>query len=174
MSVDRCVMVDRYEGFREFVLASGPALARTAYLLTGDHGAAEDLLQNVLARTARHWPRVRAGGNPVAYVRRGLINERNSWWRRRKKPSTDDIPDRPTSHDQVEAATVRVALAGALRRLPGRQRAVIVLRYYEDLSEAETARVLGVTVGTVKSQASAALTRLRTLAPELMSEVTVP
>jgi RNA polymerase sigma-70 factor (sigma-E family) len=157
-------------GIREFVLARGPALSRTAYLLTADHGIAEDLLQSALAKTARHWPRVVAGGNPEGYVRRVLVNERTSWWRRRwtgERP-TGHLPERPDNGDEADRIAARLTLVAALRQLPPRQRAVIVLRYYEDLSEAETAAMLGISTGTVKSQASAALRKLRAFVPDLV------
>lgn len=161
--------VDRYSGFREFVTARGRALSRTAYLLTGDHGLAEDLLQTALAKTVRHWPKVR-DGNPEGYVRRVLVNEQRSFWRRRRvsEQLTDRLPEaHHTTGDESERTVVRHALVTALRRLPPRQRAVVVLRYYEDMSEAETARLLGISTGTVKSQAYAALARMRALIPDL-------
>jgi RNA polymerase sigma-70 factor (sigma-E family) len=166
------VSVDRYSGFHEFVTARGRALSRTAYLLTGDHGRAEDLVQTALARTARHWPRVRDGGNPEGYVRKVLTNEYISQWRRRRVAElpADQLPDRAVTGDDANRVAVRLALSAALRQLPPRQRAVVVLRYYEDLSEAETAELLGVTIGTVKSQAHTGLARMRSLVPDLTEE----
>ncbi|SRR6266536_454737 len=168
--------MDRYEGFREFVAARGGALSRSAYLLTGDHQLAEDLLQTALARTAAHWRRV-AAGDPEAYVRRAMINERTSWWRRRRSgvevPAGVGVLDsRPVRSvaDASETVLRRMTLTAALARLPARQRAVIVLRFFDDLSEAATADVLGCSIGTVKSQAHDALARLRALAPELLSD----
>jgi len=166
--------VDRYEGFREFVQSRGSALSRTAYLLTGDHQLAEDLVQQALAKTAAHWRRVVEGGNPEGYVRRAMVNERTSRWRRRRY--TEVSADAATAKgaaavaDDSETVVRRIALARALATLPARQRAVVVLRYFEDLTEAQTAETLGCSVGTVKSQAHDALARLRALAPELLSE----
>jgi len=160
--------VDRYEGFREFVQDRGQALSRTAYLLCGDHGAAEDLVQSALAKTAARWPTVHAAGSPEAYVRRVMVNERISWWRRRHtEHPTRDLPDRASPGDESERVVHRMAIAAALAQLAPRQRAVIVLRFYEDLSEAETAAALGCGVGTVKRQTHDALARLRRIAPEL-------
>jgi RNA polymerase sigma-70 factor (sigma-E family) len=158
--------VDRYEGFREFVTARGAALSRTAYLLCGDHAAAEDLVQSALARTAMRWRSVVAGGNPEAYVRRVMVNEHISWWRRvgRRERLVAQLPDRPVAGD-ADAAVDRLALAAAVARLAPRQRAAIVLRFYDDLSEVDTATALGCSVGTVKRQTYDALTRLRQLLP---------
>jgi RNA polymerase sigma-70 factor (sigma-E family) len=163
------VRVDRYAGFLEFVHARAGSLSRTAYLLTGDVHLAEDLLQTALARTAARWPQVLAGGRPEAYVRRALVNEHISWWRRRKgavEVPSEALPDAGVT-DFAGTAVRRIALERALARLTPKQRAVIVLRYYEDLSEAETASLLSCSVGTVKSQTSHALGRLRVLAPDL-------
>lgn len=164
--------MDRFEGFREFVLARGPALSRTAYLLTGDHQHAEDLLQQALAKTAAHWRRVVAGGNPEGYVRRAMVNERTSWWRRRRyiEAGGEALGAGPALPDAADSVVRRMALAGALRALPPRQRAVLVLRFFADLTEAQTAAELGVSVGTVKSQTHQALARLRALAPDLLAE----
>ncbi len=147
-------------GFREFVTRQRSALLLTAYLLTGDHGQAEDLVQTALLKTYRHWTRVAGRGDPSAYVRRVLVTTATSW--RRRLSSTEQVveavPDR--GYDDLpperSAAVVR-----ALRDLPPRMRAVVVLRYYEDHSEAVTAELLGCSVGTVKTQASRALSRLR-------------
>jgi RNA polymerase sigma-70 factor (sigma-E family) len=163
--------MDRYEGFREFVLARGPGLSRTAYLLTGDHQLAEDLLQQALTKTATHWPRVRTGGNPEGYVRRAMVNQRTSWWRRRRYTEVGaEALSAAAVADSADAVVRRMALARALSVLPIRQRAVLVLRFFEDMTEAQTAEVLGCSVGTVKSQAHDALARLRALAPDLLSE----
>jgi RNA polymerase sigma-70 factor (sigma-E family) len=166
---------DRYAGFDDFIEARGAALSRIAYLLTGDHGAAEDLLQSAVARLLPHWRRVRLRGDPEAYLRRIMVNQRTRWWsRRRGEYLTAAPPERATAGDGNDRTLGRVALAEALRALPPRQRAVIVLRFYADLSEAETAAELGCAVGTVKSQTHAALARLRALAPtlDLTMEVT--
>lgn len=148
--------------FRQFVVARTPALLGTAYALTGDRGLAEDLLQASLLKTYRHWRQVRASDRPDAYVRRVMANQRISWWRRRRVAESDrPVPDRPApAGPGVED---RDELWRALRQLPQRTRAVVVLRYWEDLSEAEVARILGCSVGSVKSQASRGLARLRTV-----------
>jgi len=152
-------MADR-SGFDEFVASRSTALLRCAYLLTGDHGSAEDLLQTVLAKCWFAWGRI--DGPPEPYVRRALATTYATWWRRKwrgERPAAS-LPDRadPAGFAPVED---RDALWRALGTLPRRQRAVVVLRYYEDLSEAETAAALGVSTGTVKSQAAKALAALR-------------
>lgn len=144
--------------FEEFVATRSRPLLRTAYLLTQDEHHAEDLLQTALAKAWRSWSRVEH--NPEAYVRRILVNTYCTWWRRKwtGEVPTGELPEQ--SHEQPEIATpydVRTALA----RLPKRQRAVIVLRFFEDLTQAETARLLDCSVGTVKSQTSRALAKLR-------------
>jgi RNA polymerase sigma-70 factor (sigma-E family) len=156
---------DAYEGYREFVLARGPALSRAAYLLTGDRSAAEELTQAALVKAALRWRRVVEAGNPEAYVRRIMVNEHISWWRRfgRRELASGYQETERGQTDPAEAAAQRLDLAAALAQLPKRQRAVIVLRFYEDLSEAETAAAMGCSVGTVKSQASVALGKLRRL-----------
>jgi RNA polymerase sigma-70 factor (sigma-E family) len=159
--------VNRYEGFAEFVHARGGALARAAYLLTGDHQHAEDLVQTALAKTAVHWPTVRAG-DPVAYVRRVLYHEHISRWRRRRLRETlFPRPPEENRADEVDAAENRIVVRDALSRLSRRQRAVLVLRFFEDLTEAQTADLLGIGVGTVKSHTRDALARLRQVAPDL-------
>jgi RNA polymerase sigma-70 factor (sigma-E family) len=150
------------EEFREYVAGRSPALLRTAYLLTGQRGDAEDLLQTALAKTYLAWDRIRDRESLDGYVRRVMVNTRTSWWRRRKVEEypTDVLPD----HGQRDASddlALHDALWRALAELPKRQRAMVVLRYYEDLSEAETADALGVSVGTVKSTTSRALMKLR-------------
>jgi len=160
--------VDPYAGFEEFVVARSAALSRTAYLLTGDHQLAEDLLQVALTRVAVRWPRLRAEA-PVAYARRIMINEVTTWRRRRRyheRPS-DALPEDRPAPDPSTAAVRRIVVGQALARLTPRQRAMLVLRFYEDLSEADTAALLGCSVGTVKSGTHAALARLRDAAPEL-------
>ncbi len=153
--------------FARFVAARSRALLRTAHLLPGDPGAAEDLLQIALLKTYRHWPRLTNREAPDAFVRRVMVTSQASWWRRRRvrEDSAAVVPERQVA-DATQAADVRDELWRVLARLPVRMRAVLVLRYWEDLSEAETARVLGCSAGTVKSQASRGLARLRTeLAP---------
>jgi RNA polymerase sigma-70 factor (sigma-E family) len=156
-------------GFADFVGARSPRLLRTAYLLTHDWGLAEDLLQTALTRAWEAWRRIE--GDPEPYVRRILVNTYSSWWRRRwnGEHPTGQLPELPVSGDPNAVLDERDRIWQALRGLPRRQRAVLVLRYFEDLSEAEIADVLGCSVGTVKSQASRALAKLRldeTLMPE--------
>jgi RNA polymerase sigma-70 factor (sigma-E family) len=152
-------MGDRLGDFREFVRARSPALMRTAYLLTGDRQLAEDLLQTVLMRSYGRWSKL---DNPEAYLRRSMVTTVISWRRRRwvGEIPTEQLPS-PRAGDPAENLAVRADLLGLLRELGPRQRAVVVLRYYEDLSEAEVAQMLGISVGTVKSQAARALARLR-------------
>jgi RNA polymerase sigma-70 factor (sigma-E family) len=144
--------------FAEFVRSRGPALQRTAYLLCGDWAMAEDLLQTSLARA---YPRFDRLENPEAYVRRILVNTWSSWWRRkwRSEAPTASVPE--SAYEPWAEIDSRDLLRGALDRLPRRQRAVVVLRYYEDLSEVEVASLLDVTIGTVKSQNAKALDKLR-------------
>jgi len=150
------------EEFREFVAARSAALMRTAYLMTGNRHDAEDLLQTSLAKTLVAWRRVRDAEQPEVYVRRLMLNTRTSLWRRRKPDAVPyaAVPDRP-GDDAFAGIDLHDALWTALSSLGRRQRAVLVLRYYEQLSEAEIADALGVSVGTVKSQASRALANLR-------------
>lgn len=154
---------DRYEGFREFVAARGPALSRAAFMLTGSHSAAEDLLQEALAKTAAHWRRVEAGGHPEAYVRKVMLNQLRSWLRRRHhiEVPIDTVAEQPGDPDIAHRAAQRLTLVRALATLPPRQRAVLFLRFYEDLSEAATAQQLGCSIGTVKRHAHDALATLR-------------
>ncbi|GGO76424.1 hypothetical protein GCM10012276_29140 [Nocardioides deserti] len=150
-----------------WLAARQPALLRTAYLLTGDRHAAEDLLQTSLAKLYLSWDKVRDRGAIDAYARRVLVNEHTSLWRRgwkRREHATDTVPEpEPVleSYDDGTAAQVWELVQG----LPRRARAVVVLRYYEQLTEAETADVLGISVGTVKSQCSRALAALRERTP---------
>jgi RNA polymerase sigma-70 factor (sigma-E family) len=148
--------------FREFVAARSSALLRTAYLLAGDWATAEDLLQTALTKTYLAWKRLGEIEAVEPYTRRVLVNTATSWWRRRwhgERP-TEVIPERP-GPDRHEEAVERDALWQYVRALPPRQRAVLVLRFYEDLSEAQTADLLDISVGTVKSQTARALTTLR-------------
>ena len=143
--------------FDDFVAARSRALLRTAYLLTHDHALAEDLLQTSLAKAWFAWRRI--DGNPEPYVRRILVNTYASWWRRKwnGEHPTEDLPERATD----ETGSEPTDLWRAMERLPRRQRAVVVLRYFEDLTEVQTAELLGCSVGTVKSQCSKALAKLR-------------
>ncbi|MFI5691195.1 SigE family RNA polymerase sigma factor [Kribbella sp. NPDC051586] len=158
-------MATRGEDFDDFVRGSATRLLRTAVLLTGDRGVGEDLVQETYERIYVHWPRIRTGA-PEAYARKTLTNLAANRWRKRQRRPTEVTlidghdHDRPTP-DGSEAYAVRRELLAALQELAPRQRAVIVLRYYDDLTEAQTAEVLGCSVGTVKSQTSRALDRLR-------------
>ncbi len=146
--------------FEEFVAARSSRLLRTALLLTRDRGTAEDLLQTALTKAWFAWSRI--SGDPEPYVRKVLVTTYASWWRRRWNGETpaETLPD-VVGRDAHRDVDERDAVWHALGRLPKRQRAVVVLRYYEDLSEAEVAGLLGCSVGTVKSQASKALAKLR-------------
>ena len=157
--------MDRYEGFHEFVRVRQQSLMRTAYLLTGDTHLAEDLLQTVLTRVASHWAKLAKGGNPEAYACKALVNQNISWRRRRQVELPGaELPEVGRSHD--EATVRRLALLHALAQLTPKQRTVIVLRYYEDRTEHETAQLMGTSLGTVKSQTHYALSKLRALTPQ--------
>jgi RNA polymerase sigma-70 factor (sigma-E family) len=153
--------------FREFMHARWPVMVRLAYGLTGDQGHAEDVAQAAFARAYASWPRVSRAGDPDAYVRQIVVNEnRNRFRRHRVAERLTDSPPEPGLAAAAWADTTRryedrSALTAALQRLGPRQRAVIVLRYWIDLTEHETAAVLNCSVGTVKSQASRALATLR-------------
>jgi RNA polymerase sigma-70 factor (sigma-E family) len=150
------------EAFRAYVVARSSALLRTAYLLTGNRADAEDLLQTTLAKTYLSWDRIRNREAIDGYVRRTMVNTQTSFWRRKKPESLyDEVPDRPGGRDHHADSDLHNALWAALAQLPRKQRAMVVLRYYEDLSEADTAAILGVSVGTVKSTTSRALAKLR-------------
>jgi RNA polymerase sigma-70 factor (sigma-E family) len=153
----------RDEEFAAYMTARQPSLLRTAYLLTGDRHTAEDLVQTSLAKLYLSWDKVQRRELVDGYVRRILVNEHNSLWRRawkRREVSSDTLPDVQGSYDRHDDGSSG-ALWQFVQTLPRRQRAVIVLRYYEELSEAETAEALGVSLGTVKSQASRALAAMR-------------
>lgn len=164
----------RYEGLPEFVAARGPALLRSAFLLTGDRHLAEDLVQAALVKLAPRWRRVSAGGDPESYVRKIIYHEHLNWWKRRGRhvyPSAE--PPEPAGHpDMADSAVRSMLLRQALGKLTAKQRAMIVLRFYEDRSESETAHLLGCSVGTVKSQTHRALARLRALEPGLADLLT--
>jgi RNA polymerase sigma-70 factor (sigma-E family) len=151
------------DGFREFVETRYGELLRVAYLLTGSEHEAEDLLQGALLRVMRRWHRVE---DPVPYLRRTMVNLHVSRWRRHRAREllTSVVPERPV-RDPAEQVSDQQTLMSALRALPPRTRAVIVLRYWVDLSEAETAALLGCSVGSVKSNASRGLSRLRAALP---------
>ena len=160
------------EQFTEFVQASWPRLYRTAVFLLGDRGTAEDLVQTALAQTYSHWGRIRDHQAAYAYARTTLVNTSSSWFRKkgwRNELPTEDLPE--TAYD--DAGSPRVDLMAALRTLSPRQRTVIVLRFFEDLSVAETAYAMSCAEGTVKSQTSDALARLRDrLGDDIITETT--
>lgn len=149
--------------FRAFVTARWPRLLGTAYLLTGHHHDAEDLVQTALARAFSRWERVTRADNADAYVWRIMINLHRDRARRAdvREWLTGWLPDRPGGSDSGDRVATRSTVVDALARLPSRQRAVVVLRYLEDLSEGEVATLMGTGVGTVRSQAGRALARLR-------------
>ena len=157
--------------FTAFVAGSSRRLLRGAYLITGDLDEAQDLLQTALERAYRCWPSVRRSEVPEAYVRRILVNLAVDRWRvRRVKTVALDEDLLPGLEDrEVEGVPARSALLACVRQLPVGQRAVLVLRYFNDLTEAETARVLGCSVGNVKSQHARAMARLRELVPDRRS-----
>jgi RNA polymerase sigma-70 factor (sigma-E family) len=151
------------DGFVEFVATRSAVLLRCAWLLTGDAGKAEDLLQTVLAQVWPRWRKVHDGGNPEAYVRRVLFTTYLSWRRRRWRfeVPAPALPERGDHTDLAGDFANRDAVKRALGRLSPQQRAVVVLRYVEDLSLAETAELLNCSVATVKVQAGRALSALR-------------
>ncbi len=157
--------------FGAFVAARATSLLRVAYLACGDETEAEDLLQTALERTYRNWDRVRVE-SVEPYVRRVIVNAAISRARRRAILRIIPMHSPPETSARATDADLRHVLMEALRALPPRQRAVIVLRYWEDLSETQTAEVLGCSVGTVKSQASRATAKLRSaLGRETLEEV---
>ncbi len=149
------------EDFEAYVAVAWPRLLRSAWLLTGDWHRAEDLLQTVLARAYGRWSRI-SSGSPDAYLRSMLATTYLTWWRRRWRGEipTAELPDQPGG-DEYAASEVRTTLARALASLPRQQRAVLMLRYHADLTEAQTAEVLGIRLGTVKSYTARALAALR-------------
>ena len=164
------------EAFRGFVLARGQSLVRAGYVLTGDQQLAEDLVQQALEKAARHWHRIEPGA-AEAYVRRTMYRDQVSRWRRRRVaetltglvPEPASVAGRPHRRPGGRAGGAKEALA----RLGPRQRAVLVLRFYEDLTEREVAELLGIGVGTVKSQSAKALARLRRELPAHAVPVTL-
>jgi RNA polymerase sigma-70 factor (sigma-E family) len=159
--------MDEPDGFHEFVAGRSRALLRTAWLLTGDWTSAQDLVQTALAKTWPAWSRIRRTDDPEVYVRRVLVTTYATWWRRRWRGEAphSSLPETAATSDAFEDADRRAVVAAALATLTRGQRAVVVLRYFDDLTEAQTAAVLGCSVGTVKSQHARALTALRTSAP---------
>jgi RNA polymerase sigma-70 factor (sigma-E family) len=159
---------DTRADFEAFVIARSAALFRTALALTGHRQQAEDLVQTALARTMRHWGRIRTD-RPEAYVRAAMVRVQLSWWRsrsRRPETPTERLPE-TVGEDPTGAVDTSLMLAAALRRLPARDRAVLSLRYYEDLPHDEIAAVMNCSAATVRSQISRALRRLRELCPDL-------
>jgi RNA polymerase sigma-70 factor (sigma-E family) len=161
--------------FTDFVRAHSASLFRTAYLMTGDYQRAEDVLQSSLVRVYQRWPRIDAMANPVGYAHRVVTSQAVSWWRRR---SSHEAPlqtsDEPAWNGRVEDVAEHERVWQAVLSLPRRQRAVTVLRYYEDLTEAQIADTLGMAPGTVKSHSHAASRRLAELLGEPMVESGLP
>ena len=149
-------------GFREYVTMRSGSLLRAAYLLTGNRADAEDLVQAALAKTFLAWDRIEDRGALDGYVRKAMVNTHISWWRRRRLDEypTDEIPDRAIA-DHAGNSDLQDTLRRAIDRLPQRMRAAVMLRYYEDMTEAEVADALGVSLGTVKSTVSRAVAKLR-------------
>jgi RNA polymerase sigma-70 factor (sigma-E family) len=149
-------------GFRDYVTSRSGSLLRMAYLLTRNLADAEDLLQAALAKTYQAWERIEDRNAIDGYVRRAMVNTHISWWRRRRVEEypTDEIPDRAIC-DHAADSELSDAVQRALDRLPSRMRAAVVLRYFEDMSEAEVAEALGISQGTVKSTVSRAVAKLR-------------
>jgi RNA polymerase sigma-70 factor (sigma-E family) len=155
------------QDFTAFVVARSPELIRLAYVLSGDQHAAEDLLQGALAKAAAHWGRIRS--SPEGYVRQVMYRAQVDGWRRRaRRPETAmaQVPEPPAEEPAVGPAA-RLALQDALRALPPGKRAVLVLRYLEDLPESQVAEILGCSVGTVRSQTHKAIAQLRSVLPSL-------
>jgi RNA polymerase sigma-70 factor (sigma-E family) len=156
--------------FREYVTERSRSLLRTAYLLTGNRADAEDLVQAALAKTYLAWDRIEDRRALDGYVRRAMVNTHISWWRRRRLEEypTDEIPDQIVA-DHSGTSDLQDTLRRAVDRLPQRMRAAVVLRYFEDMTEAEVADALGVSLGTVKSTVSRAVAKLR-IDAELQSD----
>jgi len=158
---------ERDAEFAEYLAVRQPSLLRTAYLLTGDRHQAEDVLQTSLAKLYLAWDKVHDRGAVDAYVRRIMVNENNSLWRRawkKREYATDQVPEGAPHHDAYDDGT-NDQLWQVVQTLPPKARSVVVLRYYEQMSEAEVADALGISIGTVKSQCSRALAALRARVP---------
>ena len=164
--------------FDAYVAARTPALLRSAYLLTGDQQLAEDLVQSVLVKASLRWSRLVATGDPEPWIRTVLYRDHVSWWRRRKVPEVlaaePPEPRRSGSRDFVDELAQAHTVRAALLRLPPRQRAVIVLRHFEDRPEGEVAMLLGCSVGTVRSQNARGLAHLRRVVPALLAGEEAP
>lgn len=156
-------MFEEPEGFRDYVAARQRTLLRTARMLTGNQHTAEDLVQATLERVWPRWQRLTRDGDPDPYVRRVMINTYSSWWQRkwRGELSSSELPEEVGGDGGFAQADLADALRRIMPTLTARQRAVLVLRYYDDLTEVATAHALGCSVGTVKSQTAKALARLR-------------
>src|SRR6266705_7031815 len=161
---------EAHADFRDYVAARSAMLLRMAYLLTGHRADAEDLVQVALAKTYVAWERIQDLRAVDGYVRRAMVNTHISWWRQRKVEEypTDEIPDQPAA-DTSGNSELHDTLQRAIDRLPQRMRAAVVLRYFEDMTEAEVADILGVRQGTVKRTVSRAVAKLRTDA-DLLAE----
>lgn len=158
------------DDFEQWVHARSRALARSAYLLVGDVHLAEDLVQETLGRVAQRWDRVRRKGSPDAYAHQVMNNLAIDGWRRRSRRPVEIAAEAVHTPVLAEGSVERIALRDALLRLTPKQRAVLILRFYEDYSESQTAYVLGCSTNTVKSQTRHALQRLRELAPDVLAE----
>ncbi|RVX38444.1 RNA polymerase sigma-70 factor (sigma-E family) [Nonomuraea polychroma] len=158
------------DGFREFVATRGLALSRMAYLVTGDHALAEDLVQETLVKVAARWRKLTKEGDPEPYVRKVLINQLRTWRRPRRLAfvPTADLPEPSPSTDESAQTELKIALLRALNVLGRKQRIVLYLRFYEDLTESAVAAELGCSIGTVKRHTHDALKRLRQVAPQLL------
>lgn len=151
------------DDFAEFVIARERALQRSAWLLTGDWALAEDLVQTALVRSWPRWERIRRRDNPEIYVRKVMVNTWLTWSRRkwRQEQASASVPDSPAPGDHAAETATRVAVQQALAALTPRQRAVLVMRIFDDMPETDVAKALGLAVGTVKSTTAQALARLR-------------
>ncbi len=163
-AVPDIIATDDGEDFSAFVTSRWPGLVRLAFGLTGDRWMAEDLAQTALAKAYVAWRRVSRADDPDAYLRRILVNASNRRFRRRRVTEQPGDPPETAVDGPAELVSERAALLAALRQLPPRQRAVVVLRYWEDLTDAQIAASLGCSPGTVRSQLSRALAKLRTSA----------
>ena len=161
--------------FTEFVRVHTASLFRTAYLMTGDYQRAEDVLQAALMRVYQHWPRVDTMDQPAGYARKVVVNQSVSWWRKRSShESLLTLIDEPAWDGRVDDVAEHERVWNAVLSLPRRQRAVMVLRYYEDMTEAQIAKTLAMAPGTVKSHSHAAVRRLAELLGEPMAEPVLP
>jgi RNA polymerase sigma-70 factor (sigma-E family) len=162
--------------FDDFVNSRYASLTRSAYLLTGDWGTAEDVVQTALARTWLAWARLERHEEMDAYVRRVVVNvhvssRRRRWW---GETPTEELPDRPGGDEATHGIEMRDVLRRALAALPTKQRTIVVLRHYEQMSETEVASLLGISVGTVKSRCSRGLVALRTAGVAGIADVARP